>query len=232
MTEQNKKTWLFFGFLFLGGITNLLTRTRVSIVDTFMFSASFMIYIGLLIFWMRSVLDRLLPTRARSYIMLSALLMIFYLLLRVLRYRIMTEVVIRRYLDYAYNVPMVLVPTLFLMSCIRINSGEEAAGNGRERLLLVPACAMLLLILTNDLHQLFYHRLIPLKEFHSIVGTYTYGPLFYLMYGWMVMTMIAGLAILIRKNVQTEPSGTRLVCRRRLDLGRPQPSQQAGGYAP
>ncbi len=207
MTKQNQNTWLFFAFLLLGGIANLLTRTRISIVDTFMFSANFMIYIGLLLFWLLSVRQRLLPTRARSYIVLSALLMIFYLLVRVLRFRILTEVVIRRYVDYAYNIPMVLVPTLFLMTCIRINRGEEAEGRGRDRLLLIPACVMLLLILTNDLHQLFYHRLIPLAEFHGIVGTYTYGPLFYLMYGWMAITMVTGFVILVRKTYRQKLRG-------------------------
>ena len=207
MTKQNGKTWLFFAFLLLGGIANLLTRTRISIVDTFMFSANFMIYIGLLLFWLLSVRQRLLPTRARSYIVLSALLMIFYLLVRVLRFRILTEVVIRRYVDYAYNIPMVLVPTLFLMTCIRINRGEEAEGRGRDRLLLIPACVMLLLIVTNDLHQLFYHRLIPLSEFHGIVGTYTYGPLFYLMYGWMAITMVSGFVILASKTYRQNLRG-------------------------
>ena len=191
----------------MGGIANLLTRTHISIVDTFMFSANFMIYIGLLLFWLLSVRQRLLPTRARSYIVLSALLMIFYLLVRVLRFRILTEVVIRRYVDYAYNIPMVLVPTLFLMTCIRINRGEEAEGRGRDRLLLIPACVMLLLIVTNDLHQLFYHRLIPLSEFHGIVGTYTYGPLFYLMYGWMAITMVTGFVILASKTYRQNLRG-------------------------
>ena len=207
MTKQNGKTWLFFAFLLLGGIANLLTRTHISIVDTFMFSANFMIYIGLLLFWLLSVRQRLLPTRARSYIVLSALLMIFYLLVRVLRFRILTEVVIRRYVDYAYNIPMVLVPTLFLMTCIRINRGEEAEGRGRDRLLLIPTCVMLLLIVTNDLHQLFYHRLIPLSEFHGIVGTYTYGPLFYLMYGWMAITMVTGFVILASKTYRQNLRG-------------------------
>ena len=198
--QENKNTWLFFGFLLLGGITNLLTRTRISIVDTFMFSANFMIYIGLLIYWMQSVQARLLPTRARSYIVTAAMLMIVELLVRVLRFRILTEVVVRRYTDYAYNIPLVLVPTLFLMTCICINRGGEAEDKGRERLLLIPACTLLLLILTNDLNRLFYRPTIPLSEFHGIVGTYTYGPLFYLMYGWMVITLIAGFAILIRKT--------------------------------
>ncbi len=207
MTKQNRNTWLFLGFLLLGGIIYLFTRTQISIVDTFMFSANFMIYIGLLIFWMQSVRDRLLPTGARSYILASAILMIFYLLVRVLRFRMLTEVVIRRYVDYAYNVPMVLVPTLFLMTCIRISRGEEAEGEGRERLLLIPSCTILLMIMTNDLHQLFYHRLIPLEEFHGIVGTYTYGPLFYLMYGWMAITMITGFAILIRRTYRQNVRG-------------------------
>ena len=205
--KEKKNTLLFLALLLLAGFAYLLTRTRISIVDTFMFSANFMLYIGLLIFWMHSVRDRLLPTRARRYVILSALLMIFYLLVRVLRFRILTEVVIRRYVDYAYNIPMVLVPTLFLMTCIRISRGEEAEGKGKERLLLIPACAILLLILSNDLHQLFYRRLIPLQEFHSIVGTYTYGPLFYLMYGWMAITMVTGFVILIRKTCRQNLRG-------------------------
>ena len=207
MTEQNRNTWLFSAFLLLGGITNMLTRTSISIVDTLMFSINFMIYIGLLIFWMQSVRNRLLPTRGRSYIIASALLMIFYLLVRVLRFRILTEVVIRRYMDYAYNIPMVLVPTLFLMTCILISKGEKIEGKGKERRLLIPACLILFLILTNDLHQLFYRRLIPLSEFHGIVGTYSYGPLFYLMYAWMVITMLCGLVILIRKTIRQNLRG-------------------------
>ncbi len=203
--RENRNTLLFFGFLLIGGITNMLTRTRISIVDTFMFSANFMIYIGLLIFWMQSVRTRLLPTRARSYIITAAVLMIAYLLIRVLRFRILIHIVIRRYVDYSYNIPLVLGPTLFLMTGIRVSEGEKA--EGKERLLLISACALLILIMTNDLHQLFYHRLIPLSEFHGIVGTYTYGPLFYLTYGWVVMTFLTGFVILIRKTWQQNIRG-------------------------
>ena len=199
-SKETKSTWLFVCFLLLGGVTNMLTRTHISIVDTFMFSTNFMIYIGLLIFWMQSVKARLLPTRARSYIVTSAFLMIVHLLTRVLRFRILTAIIIRRYVDYTYNIPLVLVPTLFLMTCILINSGEEAERRGRERLLLLPACVILLLIMSNDLNRLFYRPTIPLEEFHGIIGTYTYGPLFYIMYGWMGLTLLAGFVVLIRKT--------------------------------
>ncbi len=198
ITEENRNTLVFLGFLLLAGITQLLTRTRISLVDTFMFSANFMIYIGLLLFWMQSVGVRLLPTKARSYIIAAAVLMIVLLLIRVLKFRVLTLIPVRRYTDYCYNIPMVLGPTLFLMTCIRISRGEGNEQNGRERLLLIPSCGLLLLILTNDLHQLFYRRTVPLSEFQGSVGTYTYGPLFYLMYGWIVLTLLAGFAILIR----------------------------------
>ena len=200
LSKEKKNTLLFAGFLLLGGVANLLTRTHISIVDTFMFSANFMIYTGLLIFWMQSVRARLLPTRARNDVIAAAVLMIIYLLIRVLRFRILTEVAVRRYVDYAYNIPLVLVPTLFLTTCIRIHRGEGSGRSGKEQFLLIPAGVLLLLILTNDLHQLFYHRLVPLSEFHGIVGTYTYGPVFYLMYGWVVAALLLGFAILIRKT--------------------------------
>ena len=199
-TKQNRHTLAFLGCLLLGGVCNQLTRTRVSILDTLMFSANFMIYIGLLIFWMRSVRDRLLPTKARSYILAAAVLMIVLLLIRVLRFRILTLIPVRRFVDYSYNITMVLGPTLFLMTCIRIRRGDEAEQRGKEWLLLIPSCCLLLLILTNDLHQLFYRRSVPLSEFQGNVGTYRYGPLFYLMYGWMVVTLLTGFGILVRKT--------------------------------
>ena len=198
--KQKRNTWLFFGFFLLGGVTNLLTRTQISLVDTLMFCANIMIYFALLIYWMQSVQARLLPTRARSYILAAALLMMFYLLVRVLRFRLLTEVTVRRYVDYAYNIPLVMVPTLFLMTCLRIRKGEVQGQSGKERLLLIPAVALLLGIMSNDLHRLFYRPLIPLQEFHGINGTYTYGPLYYLLYAWLVLTLLAGFVILIRKT--------------------------------
>ena len=125
MTKQNRNTLLFGIFLLLAGIAYLFTRTQIAIIDTFMFSANFMIYIGLLVSWMYSVWTRLLPTKARGYIIAAAILMMVELLVRFLRFRILTEIVIRRYTDYAYNIPLILIPTLFLMTCIRIHRGES-----------------------------------------------------------------------------------------------------------
>ncbi len=196
----SKDIWLFSGLLLLAGTAYMFTRTGIAALDTLMFCANFMIYIALLISWIYSVRSRLLPTKARSYAEASALLMIAELLVRFLRFRVLTGIAVRRFADYAYNIPLILIPTLFLMTCIRIRRGEGGERRAAERLLLIPSGVLLLLILTNDLHQLFYRRLIPLSEFHGIVGTYTYGPLFYAMYGWMGIVLIAGLLILISRT--------------------------------
>ena len=79
MSRQNKYTCVFIALLLLAGIAYLFTRTQIAFVDTFMFSANFMIYIALLISWLYSVRDRLLPTKARSYITASVVLMATYL---------------------------------------------------------------------------------------------------------------------------------------------------------
>lgn len=108
MANRINNTLLFFVMLLFGGIVYLHTQTGISVVDTFMFSVNFMIYIGLLIGWMVSVRDRLLPTKARSYILASAMLSILCLLVRILRFRILTAVVVRRYADYLYNIAPIL----------------------------------------------------------------------------------------------------------------------------
>ncbi len=100
-TKDNQGIWLFLGFLLLAGVAYLFTRTQIAIVDTFMFSANFIINIVLLMSWMYSVRARLLPTKARGYIVAAAILMMAELHVRFLRFRILTEIVIRRYKDDA-----------------------------------------------------------------------------------------------------------------------------------
>ena len=83
ISRENRNTWLFVGFLGLAGAANLLTRTGDPFFNSVMFTVNFTILMGLLLFWIQSVWERLLPTRARSYMLSAAMLMLFYLLLRV-----------------------------------------------------------------------------------------------------------------------------------------------------
>lgn len=199
INKQNKNIWLFVGFLLLAGVCYLFNRTSVTWLNTLLFSANFAIYAGLILFWMQSVRVRLLPTRMRSYILWAAALMLCALILRVFRYRIVvTGTVPSRYAGYAYWLYTLLIPTLFLMTAIRIQRGEEAGGKRRELLLLVPTLALCLLGLTNDLHFLVYIPKVPLASFDVANGLHSYGPSFYLLFAWMGLMAASGIFILLR----------------------------------
>ena len=200
ITRQNKNVWLFIGFLVLAGIANLLSRSGNTLFDTLMGSINDIIFIGLLLFWSQSVRTRLLPMKTRSYILSISYLMLLYLLLRIFKYSILRETLVIRYAVYAYWIPQILIPTLFLITCIRIRRGEHAGGKWNEILLLIPAILLSLLVLTNDLHRLVYDPKIDLSLFEVNTGTYTYGPGFYFIYIWMILAAVSGFILLFRET--------------------------------
>lgn len=203
-THEKRNTYLFIGLLVLAGAFHVLEdslHSHVSVPDyslvTLVFCLVFLIYSALLLSWIVSVYARLLPSKARAYLIAMALLMLLYLCLRIVRYRIVVSAAALRLTWYAYYVPMVLIPVLFLMVCIQIERGEMRAA-WDERLLLIPAVLLAVLVVTNDLHHLIFVPKPGLGSFSGQGGTYTYRLLFYLYYAWMILAVAAGLILLVR----------------------------------
>ncbi|MBR5348111.1 MAG: hypothetical protein IK125_02640, partial [Lachnospiraceae bacterium] len=157
------------------------------------------LFSGMLLFWLRSVFVRLLPTKARDYIVASAILMLAFIGLRTFKYRaVVDNVWVCRHVDYAYWVPELLIPTLFFMTAIRIRRGDKQGGTWREAYLLIPAVLLSIFALTNDLHKSIYIPEIPLSELMMKSGTYSYGIGFYLLLLWMCLSTFMGFVILLR----------------------------------
>ena len=197
--KRNKNVCLFIAFLLLAGLANLFSRTGIPAIDTLMTFINYVIYLGLLLFWIESVRTRLLPSGARSFILQAGSLMLLYMLIRIFRYRFALSNVAKVYAVYAYWVPQLLIPALFLMTCIRIRHGGKEPQNHRDRLILIPGAILSLIVMTNNLHFLVYIPQVDLSQFAVITGTYTYGPVFWLLYAWMFFTALAGLIILFRE---------------------------------
>ncbi len=196
-----RRTWLFVVFLLLAGVANALSRSGNPVPDALMASCNYLIFIGLLLNWFQSVWERLLPSRAKNRTLGAALLMLLYYLLRVFKYRFTTDPAVSRYLVYLFFVPMVLIPTLFLMTSLRILRGDRQV-RWDEALLLIPSGLLCLLALTNDIHFWVYVPKIPLAGFAVDTGTYEKGPLFYAFYAWMILSFSAGLVLLLREAGQ------------------------------
>ena len=198
MTDNRTKrnTFLFIAFLLLAGIANLFTKTDIHQLNQLMTCVNHVIYVGLLLFWIESVRVRLLPSAARTGILCAAALMVLYMLLRSFKYSFTEEPVVMRYIVYAYWIPQLLIPALFLMTCIRIRRGTDKQADRKARCLLLPAALLALIVMTNDLHALVYVPKIGLSDFAVATGTYSHGPVFYLLYVWMILAVCLGLMLL------------------------------------
>ena len=206
MQNSKRNLLLFVGLLILAGIFHIIEHTihdisalgdqHYSIVTLF-FCLELVIYTVLIIFWIQSVHTRLLPSRARNYMVIVALLMIFYLVLRAYKYRIAGEDAGLRLSWYAYYIPMTFIPALFLMVCIYIQRGA-AKPKFDERVFLIPAAVLSGIIITNDLHHLVFVPNPDVTNFIGKSGTYTYRITFYLTYAWIVLAILAGIILLIK----------------------------------
>ena len=206
--RQKKNTQLFILAFVAAGFIHVLEVASHNIPDpsytvvTFFFCLVFIIYPVMLIFWIQSVHARLLPSASRRYMIATAALMILYLCLRAFRYRFTENDIGLRYGWDAYYVPMTLMATLFLCVCIRMGRGRKKRGD--ERLLLIPGILLAMIVMTNDLHHFVFVPKPETEHFIGSGGTYTYTPLFYLIYAWIILTVIAGVIILLRESGRGE----------------------------
>ena len=200
MSKQNRNTWLFVLFLVLAATANVLSKVFSYGADSLMTCLNYVILTGLLLFWAGSVRTRLLPSRTRTYVYTAALLLLFYMLFRIFKYRFTVEPAVLHYLTYAYWIPQMLVPALFLMACIRIRQGRRTDKKPWEALLLIPGFLCALAVMTNDLHFLVYVPKAGIHCFDMESGTYSYGPVFYCLYIWMILAAATGLILLFRET--------------------------------
>ena len=199
MRKQIKGPLLYLVLLVLGGICHVIDRAADSVfLSTWLFCADMMIYSGLILFWIQSARRRLLPSPASTCMQLSALLMLMFLVLRTVKYRVayMAEL-LKRYCWYFYYVPIILVPTLFLISSFYFGNGPEMHSRLKKYSLLV---GMILTfgVITNDLHHLAFMPDPDVTIFIGVSGTYTHGVLFYAAYIWAGCMIAAGVVHLLR----------------------------------
>ncbi|MGN0379650.1 MAG: histidine kinase N-terminal 7TM domain-containing protein [Butyrivibrio sp.] len=117
------------------------------------------IYIGLYMAWAYSVRSRIIQKQARRYLTAIALLMVFWFMVRTLKFHFISEEYypdIRRYLWYLYYLPMIFIPVLSVFVAMSIGKPENYHLPKWTVFIYVPASVLFLLVITNDLHQLVF----------------------------------------------------------------------------
>ena len=110
------------------------------------------IYVFLFSVWCYSLWIRIVQTQARRYLLAISVLMVLWILLRSIKYSI-ENTDVERWLWYFYYFPMLFIPMLSVFVSRSLGKGEDFRLPRWTKLLYVPTLLLLLLVLTNDLHQ-------------------------------------------------------------------------------
>ena len=196
MTKQDHKTgFLVAGMVFSAIALRVLGKFGILIVPGGI--ARSLIYIALYIGWGISVSKRIIQVQVRHYLIAVSGLMVFWFVIRSMKYYFITDIGIARQLWYLYYLPMLFIPLFSLFVAISLGKPENARLSKTALLLLsIPTVLCLLLVLTNDLHQLVFS--FPEGEVWTDINNgYTFG--YYIVLGWEILCALAAFVIMIIK---------------------------------
>ena len=162
------------------------------------------IYVFLFSVWCYSLWIRIVQTQARRYLLAISVLMVLWILLRSIKYSI-EHTDVERWLWYFYYFPMLFIPMLSVFVSRSLGKGEDFRLPRWTKLLYVPTLLLLLLVLTNDLHQQvfsFPSGVLSDREYRYEVG-------YFFVMGWEALC--AGFALLSMVKNCRIPRG-RSVC--------------------
>lgn len=116
-----------------------------------------MIYLGILVFWVISVYDRIVSKMLRRHLVILVALMMFWMLMRTLRLTVFHRVFpIGQWCWYAYYISMILIPQICLFAAKYIGKPEDYRLSKKWNWMYVSSIILIIGILTNDLHQLAF----------------------------------------------------------------------------
>ena len=196
MTKQNYKTgFLVAVMVFCAIILRVLGKFDILIVPGGIVRS--LIYIALYIGWGISVSKRIIQVQVRHYLIAVSCLMVFWFVIRTIKYFFITDIGIVRQLWYWFYLPMLFIPLFSLFVAISLGKPANAKLSKTTLLLLyIPTVLCLLLVLTNDLHQLVFAFLEGMVWTDDNMS-YAFG--YYFVIGWEIICALAAFVIMLIK---------------------------------
>lgn len=155
------------------------------------------IFLLLIFIWGYSIKIRIINKEIRRKLLIIAALLFFWLFIRYIKYEFTTSTErMNRYLWYLFYVPQCLVPPLALIVSLETTQDEKHPIRRWIYLILIPAFILIILILTNDFHQLAF-KFKP--NFENFSFDYKHGIVYYLAIGWILTIILTYILVLIIK---------------------------------
>lgn len=149
--------------------------------------------------WSFTIRRRILNQKSRNLLTWTCYGMMFWFLLRIIKYDFVKDEIWLRICWYLYYIPMTALPFLLFYLAVLTRRLEKKTVPKKIPylgLLLIP---MNLLVLTNDLHQLVFRFGMPASKWKDGMP-YTYGPFYYVVIVWAAVLGIASFVLLIQKS--------------------------------
>lgn len=157
------------------------------------------LYLLLFALWGYSLDRRIIQTQALHCMRLTAALMLVWLILRTLKYEVVTDITVARYIWYLYYLPMLFIPLFGVYIALSLGKSEKYRLTGRVVALAAIPAILFSLVITNDLHQQIFafNSGIPGRPDNY---SYHHRYLYFICLGWMVGCMIFSLIRLLKKS--------------------------------
>lgn len=178
----------------LGGAVRIFSHLTSS-ADNYIENFDVIIFSGLIIGWGVSVAYRIVQKNIRICLVISAALMLLWMALRAIKYNSPADInTYGRYLWYSYYIAMVFLPLMMFFAMLNIGKPENT--NNRKYLLIIPAAVLVLLVMTNDFHQLAF---VFEPDFHNWNKQYSYGPVYYVIAVWIFILVLSSIVLSINR---------------------------------
>ena len=157
------------------------------------------LYLLLFSLWGYSLDRRIIQPQTLHCLRLTAALMLVWLILRTLKYEIVTDPTTARYIWYLYYLPMLFIPLLGVYIALFLGKPQEIRLNVRTGCLAIVPTVLFLSVITNDLHQqvFAFSGGVPGGQDNS---SFSHRPLYYACFGWMIACMVFALVRLLNKS--------------------------------
>lgn len=165
------------------------------------------IYTGLFLIWGFNLYYRVTQIHARRYLIAIAGLMVFWMIIRTVKFLFAVTPSTQRFLWYLYYLPQIFIPLMAVMAAFFLGKSESWKINWWTFLLYFPAGFLLLLVLSNDRHQLVFSFLFNINQFDN--GQYHHEPGYYLILAWIVCCVIIVFYLMITR-CRAPDSGRRI----------------------
>lgn len=147
--------------------------------------------------WCGLIHNRILNRRLKMYLLMTGFLMMLWMLIRIVKWNFLYSDDLERYAWYLYYIPIILIPLLGAKVSLYLGRAENYNPPGALKLLYLPAGALMLAVLSNDIHQMVFR--FP-KGLDYGETDYQYGPVYWVIATWILCLLVFFLVNMLRKS--------------------------------